>query len=341
MLSKFAMEHETDLLRYAAIKREDLAETRHLVETMGLDPTATPSWRAMPVVHSACFNGCFEIVQYFVSEREINVESVDPDGDTLLHCACLGGRRSFRVVRYLVEKAGSNIEATNYAKLSPLHHACSRGRSDLVKYLVEEGGANVNAEDSMGKTPLCHAFERESGKDAVRFLIPRSSRIDALTLHMAWNGKYPTDIKLQLLDFYARRELHLPENYFSRYPLHAALYSPLPSEAAYLETIRNLPTRVLSILDCDDRFPIHLALADALRAEAITPELVLVLVNLEPRQACSRDPMSGLSPFEAVALKWSNKPRGLDLLFQLFRHNPVEVLKRRLEASALNHAKAS
>lgn len=82
--------------------------------------------------------------------REINVQTINSEGDTVLHYACLWG--DARAVRLLLA-SGSDVNSLGDMERSPLHVAVSNRFCDIVEILLSHG-AHTNKKDSFGDTPL-------------------------------------------------------------------------------------------------------------------------------------------------------------------------------------------
>ena len=98
-------------------------------------------------------------LKYFVEECHCNVETMDKYGFTPLHTASYNGH--FDVVKYLVEECHCSVEAKDEDGRTPLQGASANGHLDIVKYFVEECHCNVEAKDNKGKTPLDLAYNEE------------------------------------------------------------------------------------------------------------------------------------------------------------------------------------
>jgi len=85
------------------------------------------------------------------SDRRGYLHYRNNDGLTLLHQACLLGKRN--VVHALVE-CGSDIEGRSSIGWTALHAAALSGCYDVVAYLIKTCASNVTAEDDMGCKPI-------------------------------------------------------------------------------------------------------------------------------------------------------------------------------------------
>lgn len=144
-------------------------------------------------VHMAALRGQFEILRYFLDDREIDVNIRSDFGETPLFLAA--EKANMPMVKYLIEKKKARISITDknndnvlyisarkgdlnvprylldeqrrridldhrdYFGETILHRAVKFSHLPFIEYLVEEKGVNVNLPDDDGKTPLHHAAE--------------------------------------------------------------------------------------------------------------------------------------------------------------------------------------
>ncbi|WP_333023055.1 ankyrin repeat domain-containing protein [Wolbachia endosymbiont of Pentidionis agamae] len=116
-----------------------------------------------------------------------NVNAVDHDRKTLLHCAVskmpypmLENRtedysavaslneKILKIVKFLLEKEVDVNAVDNYG-YTPLHHAAEKGLTEIAKLLLENE-ADVSAIDKDGETPL-HWAAKNGRVDAIELLI--------------------------------------------------------------------------------------------------------------------------------------------------------------------------
>ena len=122
-------------------------------------------------LHLACNCGSFNVVKVLL-KTNIDINTVDKDGNTPLHHACSEGYSDdsyLDIVKLLYHHPSVNINAVNKDGVTPLHFACSQGNLDIVKLFLEQPGVNrravkqkntninINAADKDGNTPLHYA----------------------------------------------------------------------------------------------------------------------------------------------------------------------------------------
>ena len=102
----------------------------------------------------ACENNDVDMVELFLSRKDMNIEARDRDGRTALIHAAYDGH--FEVLRLLVEMGNADIEANtgkmkNGSITTPLLQAAYWGHLDICKFLVGKG-ANILEKVSASKT---------------------------------------------------------------------------------------------------------------------------------------------------------------------------------------------
>jgi hypothetical protein len=107
-----------------------------------------------------------------ILEREVDIDSRNVRGGTLLHSAAFGGLKDFAE---LMLQKGININERNKYGLTPLHLAAYAGNEGIVEHLIERG-AVINAKGSGGKTPF-HFAEEEGHRAVVELLISEGADI--------------------------------------------------------------------------------------------------------------------------------------------------------------------
>ena len=94
----------------------------------------------------------FPSADFFSQNPTLNVNLVDPRGNSLLHQVCLVGRRECLDV--LMAQPSIHLQARNADKETPLHLAVKGGKADyrFVRQLAEKV-KDLNARDERGRTP--------------------------------------------------------------------------------------------------------------------------------------------------------------------------------------------
>ena len=128
------------------------------------------------------------------------------DGLTLLHQACLMGKR--RVVHALVE-CGCDIEGCSSFGWTALHAAALSGCYDVVAYLVNTCASNVAAEDDMGCKPIDFTLDPQITAlldDKLEELTARAAQEKRTFLKIAQSVRQ-VDRKEDQISFYTQRKL--------------------------------------------------------------------------------------------------------------------------------------
>jgi len=92
--------------------------------------------------------------------------ALDPDGNTSLHLAAIGGH--LRLTQALLQRR-ADVDAQEGKQRTPLHVACNEERADVVRELIS-GGANVDAVDALKQTAL-HKAARSNNVDVLAILV--------------------------------------------------------------------------------------------------------------------------------------------------------------------------
>ncbi len=123
-----------------------------------------------------------------VLESGVDVNSVDEDGNTVLHYAAYNDETE--IAELLLSK-GANVNAVNREKETPLHMASDEGDKEIVKLLLG-AGANVNAVEIDGKTPLHMAVEN-GHFEIVKLLLGAGANVNAVSK----NGTVPLHVAVE------------------------------------------------------------------------------------------------------------------------------------------------
>ena len=104
-------------------------------------------WTAL---HEAAAYGRAEVVDFLI-RAGADVEVVDTEGVTPLHCAARGHAN---VVSMLL-RAGADIDARDARGTRPLHWAVANSYTEMTEVveLLVRSGADVSARDAQGRTP--------------------------------------------------------------------------------------------------------------------------------------------------------------------------------------------
>lgn len=116
--------------------------------------------------HYSAMAGTIDVMKYFWSKGVDVISSVNYDGMTPFHIACMYGNKE--IVTFLNEKVTNNthfkekINKMNRYGQSYLHLACKSGNNDILNYLflhMDKTIYHVNLLDSELKSPLNYAVE--------------------------------------------------------------------------------------------------------------------------------------------------------------------------------------
>ncbi len=91
--------------------------------------------KAVKMVLNAISNGDLETTKYLIEENNIDINSTDENGKTLLMKACCN--TNLDLVKYLVENK-ADITKTDKKNYNALMYAVEKSTLDIVRYLFEE-----------------------------------------------------------------------------------------------------------------------------------------------------------------------------------------------------------
>ena len=145
-----------------------------------------------------------DTVQSLLSDEEVDVEQLCPDGKTpLMHAVEIADET---IVHKLLDRAvGADVNTTNKKGLTALHFAASAGSYDMVRCLLHHD-ADIEARDKRGETPLMKAVQNDQSI-IVQILSDAGADLDTKNadeyslLHYSIRLSR-TDISKQLLDIH-------------------------------------------------------------------------------------------------------------------------------------------
>ncbi len=94
-----------------------------------------------------------EIIEYFLDELNVSINTTDRYGNSLLHFAACGVHTS--LLQYLSDK-GAVYTKNSWGAL-PIHAAAELGLNENIKYLLDIRPEDANAQDHLKHTPLHYA----------------------------------------------------------------------------------------------------------------------------------------------------------------------------------------
>jgi ankyrin repeat protein len=99
-------------------------------------------------LHIASWKGLYKITCRLLENDKVDVDILDPELKTPLHCTAITG--NVKLARVLVTH-GANIDAVTVNGDTPLHLACAHSNNEFVEYLVENG-CNTEIKNKLEKT---------------------------------------------------------------------------------------------------------------------------------------------------------------------------------------------
>lgn len=121
-------------------------------------------------LHMAVRSGNIEIVKGFT----VYQHHLYGDTDTLLHSACVSGKKD--MVKLVIDKFACSTNVCNIDGDTPLHVACEWGHLDICLLLLEQEGCNIDATNGRRHTPLSLAV-RHNRFEIFQILLNKGANI--------------------------------------------------------------------------------------------------------------------------------------------------------------------
>jgi len=156
-LAKWLVDHkgaDPNVTRYresvlvCACMGGDLRSVQWLIKEKNV-PLPNPDEQSL--LHTAIKHGCFDIVNWIVSEQICSITRVDKGGRTPLIFAAAKGH--LNMVKKLMEHGASVTEKTPTGN-TPLLEACIRGKLKLVKWLLYSGSSSLKEQNLTGQDAI-------------------------------------------------------------------------------------------------------------------------------------------------------------------------------------------
>ena len=107
------------------------------------------------LAHNAASSGSTTMLNYIISQYNLNANLPDRIGRTPLMHSCSSG--SINAVEYLINCHNSDPNITDRKGMTCLHHSCRNGHIDITRYLIEVQHCDINKTDDEGRTLVHHA----------------------------------------------------------------------------------------------------------------------------------------------------------------------------------------
>ncbi|KAH9254236.1 hypothetical protein BASA81_007837 [Batrachochytrium salamandrivorans] len=131
---------------------------------------------AHPMLHWAALDDRLEVIEYLCQQVKVNLDQVNPKGETALHWACVKGHT--RSIHLLASKFRANVHASDNKGYSLLHICAQNGHAFNLAQLNRKGLLDVDVRDNAGRTPLLWASYR-GYSEVVRWLLMHGADSDA------------------------------------------------------------------------------------------------------------------------------------------------------------------
>ena len=130
-----------------------------LFKSKGLD-VKIKGEQGMNILHFACKEGHFGLVQYIVENKLVKLYTKDKMKRQPMILAIMSGH--LKIVSYLLMN-GALFDDSDSSSNSPLHYACAYGYYEMIHLLIT-AGANINTQNSWKYTPLGIAVAKKHFK---------------------------------------------------------------------------------------------------------------------------------------------------------------------------------
>ena len=149
-------------------------------------------------LHSACFSGKSDIVDYLVDHHRVDVSCKDHDGATPLHLAAKGGYLT--LVKQLLHKYRCDHTITDNTGRTPLDYASAKNHSNTVEYLRKVH--TITSGESSHSLIILHIIHfylcTDSSRKGLEENLKRHSLSCRSTGIMLGEGAYSRVIELEL-----------------------------------------------------------------------------------------------------------------------------------------------
>jgi len=117
------------------------------------------SQNRIPLVNAIQKNNPYmvEEILHFYQENGLDINAVDPNGNTALHCACQEPVLDERIITGLLKFPGVDVRLQNQDGNTPLHFFCEKFANPACQDYIDQFlsmGADVNAANKYGETLL-------------------------------------------------------------------------------------------------------------------------------------------------------------------------------------------
>ena len=122
-----------------------------------------------------CVNNIM-ILQYFIEKKNMNINTLNKYGSTLLHLAVVNDNST--IIRYLLSNGNINPNVKNMHGMTPLLLSIMRESIDATESLVDNPLVNLEETDEELNTPLILAV-KESDEELVQILLNKDINVNA------------------------------------------------------------------------------------------------------------------------------------------------------------------
>ena len=150
-IEKLRFENICTPLIHEIVKQGDVAIVTHFVDKMGCSIN-TMDEDGNTLLHVACYNNHFAIVKLLTNHKECYIETRDLNGRSALHVAAYQGH--LRIVKLLIKRKGCDVNLMDGNNDTPLHLACKIDDPSVVKQLISHPECDVNILNKNNETPL-------------------------------------------------------------------------------------------------------------------------------------------------------------------------------------------
>jgi len=147
-----------------AVENDDILGAMLSLDSIESFDTPLEELQAQTLLNSIISRGMFAVAKEMI-RRGANVNTVENDGYTSIHYACLKG---YNDLIHLLIEAGANLNSQTDIGWTPLHLATNSGHLESMRILVD-AGADVSLRHHFGLSPIDMANMKDN-QDMIRLL---------------------------------------------------------------------------------------------------------------------------------------------------------------------------
>ncbi|RDD41717.1 Transient receptor potential cation channel subfamily A member 1 [Trichoplax sp. H2] len=182
------------------IEQNDISTIQAVLENGGKELVNRPDNKGVVPSRIAAMKGTIAAL-YYLHENGASLNSLDEEGNTLLHVAAKGNHRD--TVKLILEATkAKDVNTKNTFGQKPIHIAAKYGHNRVIQNMIRNG-ADINSRDNYFYYPLHYAAEG-GFTAAIQLLVDKNARICVLdrskntALHLASANGHQEVVKILL-----------------------------------------------------------------------------------------------------------------------------------------------